>query len=106
VLAYRVLPTDEPHWRESGAIKPGKFMDREGRRVRIAPCLQLARGDDVAHLRLPAFPARALADWLASRHYDINLRHPVIKLELVARGWRCLDVGSASEAPRSTASGS
>ncbi len=69
MLAYRVLPTDEPRWRESGAIKPGKFMDREGRRVTIAPCLQLARGDDVAHVRLPAFPARALADWRASRHY-------------------------------------
>jgi len=94
VLMYRLLPTDEPRWRESGAIRQAKFVDPgEGRRVTIAPCLQLARGEYVAHLRLPAFPARALADWLATRHYDINLRHPLIKLELVSRGWRSVDDG-------------
>lgn len=109
VLAYRFLPTDEPRWRESGAITQGRFAAPrdEGRRVTVAPCLQVGRGDYVAHLRLPAFPARALADWLASRHYDINLRHPVIKLELVARGWRCAGVTSgslqASEARRALA---
>jgi hypothetical protein len=91
VLLYRFLPTNEPRWRESGAITQAKLVapPEEGSRVTIAPCLQVGRGDYVAHLRLPAFPARALANWLASRHYDINLRHPVIKLELIARGWRC-----------------
>jgi len=88
VLAHRLLPTTEPRWRESGAIRQGKFVNPRGREVTIAPCLQVGRGDYIAHLRLPAFPTLALADWLASRHYDINLRHPVIKLELVARGWR------------------
>jgi hypothetical protein len=92
VLAYRLLPTTEPRWRESGAIRQGKFVNpREGHQVTIAPCLQVGRGDYIAHLRLPAVPTLALADWLASRHYDINLRHPVIKLELVARGWRPAD---------------
>jgi hypothetical protein len=100
VLAYRLLPTDEPRWRESGSIRPAKFVNPgEGRRVTIAPSLQVGRGDYVAHLRLPAFPAIALAEWLGSRHYDINLRHPVIKLEFVARGWRCVDHFRAQEAP-------
>jgi len=92
VLAYRLLPTNEPRWRESGAITQAKFVNpREGRRVTIAPCLQVGRGDYVAHLRLPEFPTLAVAEWLATRHYDINLRHPVMKLELVGRGWRCID---------------
>ncbi len=99
VLMYRLLPSDEPRWRESGVIRQAKFVDaREGHRVTIAPCLQLARGEYVAHLRLPAFPARALVDWLVTRHYDIHLRHPLIKLECVARGWRGLDDRRAREA--------
>jgi hypothetical protein len=35
------------------------------------------------------FPTRALAEWLAGRRCDISLRHPVMKLELMQRGWRC-----------------
>jgi len=47
----------------------------------IAPCLSISRGDYVAHLRLPTFPTLALVNWLESRHYEINLRHPMIKPE-------------------------
>jgi len=103
VMAYRLLPTNEPRWRESGAITQAKFVNpREGHRVTLAYCLQVGRGDYVAHLRLPAFPMHALAEWLASRHFDINLRHPVMKLELVARGWRCVDGPRVGQGRRST----
>jgi hypothetical protein len=89
MLAYGLLPTTEPRWRESGAITQAKFANpRDGHRVTIAHALQIARGDYIAYLQLPTFPTTALAEWLSSRHCEINLRHPVMKLELVARGWR------------------
>jgi hypothetical protein len=90
-LGYRLLPTDEPRWRESGAIRPAKFVNPRDGRITISPCLQVSRGDYIAHLQLPMFPTFALAEWLEHRHYDINLRHPLIKSELVRRGWRCDD---------------
>ncbi len=80
-LAYRLLPTTEPRWRESGSIVPAKFVDPLESQITIAPCLSISRGDYVAHLRLPTFPTLALVNWLESRHYEINLRHPMIKPE-------------------------
>jgi hypothetical protein len=89
-LAYQLLPTGEPRWRESGAITQAKFAGaHNSREPTRAYCLQIARGDYVAHLRLPTFPTLALAEWLADRRCDISLCHPVMKLELIARGWRC-----------------
>ncbi len=78
-LAYRLLPETEPRWRESGSIMPAKFVDPLNSQITIAPCLSISRGDYVAHLRLPMFPTLALVDWLESRQYEINLRHPAIK---------------------------
>jgi hypothetical protein len=90
-LAYDLLPTDEPRWRESGSVRPGKFVDPRDNHITVVPFLQVARGDYIAHLRLPAFPTIALAEWLMHRHYDIHLRHPLIKVDLMKRGWRCDD---------------
>jgi hypothetical protein len=75
------LPTDEPRWRESGIIRPSKCVNPRDGRITIAPCLQVARGDYVAHFRLPALPTRALAEWLASRNYDINTNMATIMLQ-------------------------
>jgi hypothetical protein len=93
LLAYQLLPTNEPRWRECGLITQDKAGCRQenGGRFTVAPYVQSSRGDYVAHVHLPAFPTCALVDWVASRHYEINLRHPVMKLELAARGWRCRD---------------
>jgi hypothetical protein len=91
VVAYQLLPESEPRWRESGAITQAKFVNHESGRVTLAYSLQIGRGDYIAHLRLPAFPTLALAEWLASRHCDINLRQPVMRLELIARGWRHIE---------------
>lgn len=87
-VAYGFLPVTEPHWRESGSIITADFVNRfdlRDRRSRhpqpltvvTAPCLRVGRGDYVAHVRLPAFPVLALADWIGSRDCDINLRHPM-----------------------------
>jgi len=99
VVAYQLLPTSEPRWRESGAITQGKFVNPYNGRVTLAYCLQVGRGDYVAHLRLPLFPMLALAEWLTYRHCDINLRHPVMRLELIARGWRSIDRLTVRQAP-------
>jgi len=101
VLAYQRLPTNEPRWRESGTITQAKFVNpHERHRVTLAYCLQVGRGDFVAHLRLPAFPKLAIADWLESRHFELNLRHPVMRTELVSRGWRCVERLSAAKQPQ------
>jgi hypothetical protein len=91
VVAYQLLPTSEPRWRESGAITQAKFVNPPHERVTLAYCLQVGRGDYIAHLRLPAFPTLALADWLAYRHCEINLRQPVMRLEFISRGWRHIE---------------
>jgi hypothetical protein len=85
-VAYGFLPATEPHWRESGSIITAEFVNRVNPRERgsqqlqspaivAAPCLMVGRGDYVAHVQLPTFPALALADWIGSRDYDISLRH-------------------------------
>lgn len=86
-ILYRSLPTHEPRWRETGTISQAKFVDAEDRRVIVAHCLQVGRGDYVAHLRLPAFPVFALAEWLGHRRCDISLRQPVTRLDRISRGW-------------------
>jgi hypothetical protein len=89
-LAYARLPTAEPRWREVGAITQARFAASDQRgQVTVNYCLEVARGEYVAYVRLPAFPTRALAEWLKGRRCDISLRHPVMKLELIQRGWRC-----------------
>ncbi len=100
VVAYQVLPTNEPRWRESGAITQAKFVNPQHGGVTLAHCLQVGRGDYIAHLRLPAFPTFALADWLAHRHCDIHLRQPVMRLELIAQGWRHIEHLDRSKGPR------
>src|SRR5262249_9161244 len=42
--------------------------------------LEVARGDFVAYLRLPAFPVQALVEWLSSRGCEINLCHPIRRM--------------------------
>ena len=80
-LAYRLLPTREPQWRDSGAILQEPFGTNDGRRTpTIQYCLHVARGDYAAYLRLPTFPTRALVEWLSSRSCQILLDHPVVKL--------------------------
>lgn len=82
VLAYRLLPTREPQWRESGAILQEPIGTNDGRRTpAIQYCLHVARGDFAAYLRLPLFPVHALVEWLATRACQILLDHPVAKLE-------------------------
>jgi hypothetical protein len=83
--AYALLPAHEPRWRESGVITheptfsaeaPGATpVDTASRASRCV--LEVQRGDFVAHLRLPAFPVSALADWLARRPCEISLRQPM-----------------------------
>jgi hypothetical protein len=85
-LMYRLLPTHEPRWREVGAVTQETFAgDRPGREPAYQYCLQVARGQYVAHLRLPHFPTGALADWLRTRKCDINLCHPVVSVEALSR---------------------
>jgi hypothetical protein len=57
-----------------------------------------------------AFPARALADWLASRPYASIFGIRAIKLELLAREWHCaggtgvsLEAAQSGEATRALA---
>jgi hypothetical protein len=98
VILYRTLP-HEPRWRETGTITQAKFVSADDGRVTVAHCLQVGRGEYVAHLRLPTFPVFALAEWLGYRRCDISLRQPVMRLELISRGWRAisrLDAGSRS----------
>jgi hypothetical protein len=80
--AYRLLPIKEPRWHESGAIRQEKSGGSDaGRAPSLRYTLEVARGDFVACLRLPAFPVRALADWLKGRDCEINLCHPMVKLQ-------------------------
>jgi hypothetical protein len=56
-LAYRLLPETEPRWPEAGAVALERCPDpTDASRVLSQCCLQVARGDCVAHLRLPGFP--------------------------------------------------
>jgi hypothetical protein len=78
---HALLPEGEPPWRESGTIRhvppllpPGETPEA-GDTIRCA--LEVQRGDFVGHLRLPAFPVSALADWLACRPCEISLCHPM-----------------------------
>ncbi len=67
---------------ESGTIKEEKFAPTDPTGVpTIGPCLEVARGDFSAYLRLPTFPARALTEWLACRRCEIHLLHPVMKID-------------------------
>jgi hypothetical protein len=85
-LAYRLLPTMEPRWRDSGSITQETFAaGRGGRTPTLQYCLEVARGDYAAYLRLPVFPTRALAEWLGDRRCEINLCHPIVKIEEAAR---------------------
>jgi len=85
-LIYRLLPTNEPRWREVGAVTQETFAgDRAGREPTYQYCLQVARGEYVAHLRLPLFPSSALVDWLRTRRCDISLCHPVVSDEASTR---------------------
>jgi len=85
-LAYRLLPTLEPRWRDSGTIAQDTFAAERGEREPILHyCLEVARGDYAAYLRLPVFPTLAVAEWLGDRRCDINLCHPVVKIEGAAR---------------------
>jgi len=85
-LAYRLLPTIEPRWRDSGCITQEKLATpNPNRELTMQYCLQVARGDFAAHLRLPAFPTGALSEWLAGRQCEILLCHPVMKIEAAAR---------------------
>jgi hypothetical protein len=84
-LTYRLLPTHEPRWRETGAVTQETFAGPiPGRRPVFQYCLQVARGEYVAHLRLPQFPVSALVDWLRTRKCGISLCHPVVSLEATA----------------------
>jgi len=74
---YALLPAPEPRWRESGTITQEPFVPGEAAAGAIRCSLEVQRGDFVAHVRLPAFPALALAEWLASRRCEIHLRHPL-----------------------------
>jgi hypothetical protein len=75
-LTYRLLPTHEPRWREAGVVtQETSAGSRPGRAPAFQYCLQIARGEFVAYLRLPQFPTGALADWLRSRRCEINLCH-------------------------------
>ncbi len=91
-LVHALLPAPEPRWRESGTItqevrtqevgthevgtqEVGAQENAPATLTRYA--LEVARGDFVAHLRLPAFPVPALVDWLGSRRCEINLCHPI-----------------------------
>ncbi len=94
-LVDALLPAPEPRWRDSGTItqetagmQEPTSMQETGVPVPVsvsgaAPstparyALEMARGDFVAHLRLPAFPVRALVEWLSSRRCEINLCHPI-----------------------------
>jgi hypothetical protein len=81
-LAYRLLPIKEPRWHESGTIRQEKFGGSDAARVpSVRYTLEVARGDFVARLRLPVFPVGALAEWLKGRDCEINLCHPMVKLQ-------------------------
>jgi len=95
--AHALLPACEPCWRESGIIicEPGEPLS--GADARASRCtLEVQRGDFVAHLRLPACPVSALAEWLAGRPCEINLRQPMGTRPVLVRerpgrrwaGWR------------------
>jgi hypothetical protein len=85
-LLYRLLPTHEPQWRETGAVTQETFAGgRPGGEPAYQYCLQVARGEYIAHLRLPHFPTCALADWLRTRKCDINLCHPVASVRALTR---------------------
>jgi hypothetical protein len=76
-LAYALLPTMEPRWRDAGTIRQDTIAaGRGGRTPTLQYCLEVARGDYAAFLRLPVFPTLALAEWLAHRHCEINLCNP------------------------------
>jgi hypothetical protein len=85
-LAYGLLPTMEPRWRDAGTITQETFAaGRGGRTPTLHYCLKVVRGDYAAHLRPPVFPTIALAEWLANRRCEISLCQPVMKIEAVAR---------------------
>ncbi len=85
-LAYALLPTMEPRWRDAGTITQETFAaGRAGRTPTLQYCLEVVRGDYGAFLRLPVFPTLALAEWLANRRCEINLCQPVMKIEAIAR---------------------
>lgn len=84
-LAYRLLPTREPQWRESGAMLQEPFGTNDGRRTpALQYCLHVVRGDYAAYLRLPTFPTQALAEWLATRACQILLDQPVVRLNALS----------------------
>jgi len=89
-LAYSLLPSSEPRWRQSGTIVRRPLRDGEpGARRRRGrspwpPCissLEVGRGEYVSSLWLPGFPARAMVDWLGRRPCEISLCHAVDLLE-------------------------
>jgi hypothetical protein len=85
-LAYRLLPTMEPRWRDGGAITQEMFATgRGGRTPTLHYSLEVARGDYAAYVRLPLFPMHALAEWLMYRRCAITLCHPLVKLEATAQ---------------------
>ncbi len=84
-LAYALLPTMEPRWRDAGTITQETFAaGRGGRTPTLQYCLEVVRGDYAAFLRLPVFPTLALAEWLANRRCEINLCQPILKIEAIA----------------------
>ncbi len=84
-LAYALLPALEPRWRDAGTITQETFAaGRGGRTPTLQYCLEVVRGDYAAFLRLPVFPTRALAEWLAHRRCEISLCQPILKIEAVA----------------------
>jgi hypothetical protein len=85
-LAYRLLPATEPSLREAGCITQEQFAAPVGQQpATLHYCLEVARGDYAAYVRLPAFPTNALAEWLAERRCEISLRHPVMKIAKASR---------------------
>ncbi len=58
---------------------------RGGRTQTLRYCLEVARGDYTAYLRLPLFPTLALAEWLGGRRCEINLCQPVMKIDALAQ---------------------
>ncbi len=85
-LAYALLPTMEPRWRDAGTVTQDTFAaGRGGRTPTLHYCLEVVRGDYAAFLRLPVFPTRALAEWLAHRRCEISLCQPIMKIEAIAQ---------------------
>lgn len=115
-LAYGLLPASEPRWRQSGTIvrRPvsqeaagsrtltigapvtgtatgaaGPVRRTRRRRSPWPPCisyLEVGRGEYVASLEMPEFPAHGLVDWLKQRPCEISLCHAVDLLEQHAGG--------------------